>query len=254
MTFYGLAHRSTRIPTVPNKIAMERSYDWFKDNAIYTVPFPNRGVMRRVYPGFLQLGGFISMNQGGTSTPTRIISIILVEGDCDSDAKTSEFYDEYLAVLDLTAEFYLQTIRDVFQEFKLPKRELVHRGRLVKPEAIKSVALMTVEGENDDISGIGQTQAAHDLCINIPQLRRNCYIPAHPRAIYPVYLAALATARKFNRMRIEFYLNFFNREREAQFSAGQPQYNSQQPNLPRPHPDRLTLIKTLYDSLCLRCR
>ena len=199
---------------------MERSYDWFKDNAIYTVPFPNRGVMRRVYPGFLQLGGFISMNQGGTSTPTRIISIILVEGDCDSDAKHREFYDEYLAVLDLTAEFYLQTIRDVFQEFKLPKRELVHRGRLVKPEAIKSVALMTVEGENDDISGIGQTQAAHDLCINIPNSMKIDYIQPGV-GHYGVFSGTRYRTEIQPRMR-EFYLNFFNREREAQFQQDNP--------------------------------
>ncbi|HRH78336.1 MAG TPA: polyhydroxyalkanoate depolymerase, partial [Cellvibrionaceae bacterium] len=220
MTFMGSPIDPRESPTVPNKIAMERSYDWFKDNAIYTVPFPNRGVMRRVYPGFLQLGGFISMNQERHVNAHKDYFNHLVEGDCDSVQKHREFYDEYLAVLDLTAEFYLQTIRDVFQEFKLPKRELVHRGRLVKPEAIKSVALMTVEGENDDISGIGQTQAAHDLCINIPNSMKIDYIQPGV-GHYGVFSGTRYRTEIQPRMR-EFYLNFFNREREAQFQQDNP--------------------------------
>lgn len=176
MTFMGSPIDPRESPTLPNNLALERSYDWFRDNVIYTVPWPNKGVMRRVYPGFLQLGGFISMNQDRHFLAHKEYFNHLVEGDCDSVQKHREFYDEYLSVLDLSAEFYLQTIRDVFQEFKLPKGEFTHRGRLVKPEKITKVALMTVEGEKDDISGIGQTQAAHTLCSNIPDAMKVDYI------------------------------------------------------------------------------
>jgi len=176
MTFMGSPIDTRLSPTIPNRVAMERSFDWFKDNMIYTVPWPNKGVMRRVYPGFLQLSGFITMNQDRHVSAHHKYFEHLVEGDCDSVQKHREFYDEYLAVLDLTEEFYLQTIRDIFQEHKLAKGEFIHRGLTVKPQAIKTVALMTVEGEKDDISGIGQTQAAHDLCINIPSGMQLDYI------------------------------------------------------------------------------
>lgn len=163
-------------PTVPNQLASERSYEWFKENVIYSVPWPNKGFMRRVYPGFLQLSGFITMNQDRHITAHRDFFDHLVQGDCDSANRHKTFYDEYLAVLDLTEEFYLQTIRDIFQEHKLPEGLLEHRGRLVKPELITSVALMTVEGEKDDISGVGQTQAAHTLCSGIPDDMQIDYI------------------------------------------------------------------------------
>lgn len=176
MTFMGSPIDARRSPTVPNQLAMERPFSWFKDNVIYTVPWPNRGVFRRVYPGFLQLSGFISMNQERHLEAHQEYFYHLIEGDCDSVQRHREFYDEYLSVLDLTEEFYLQCIRDVFQEFKLPNGTLMHRGRLVKPQAITNVALMTVEGEKDDISGIGQTQAAHDLCSNIPEKMRTDYV------------------------------------------------------------------------------
>jgi poly(3-hydroxybutyrate) depolymerase len=220
MTFMGSPIDPRESPTVPNKIAMERSYDWFKDNAIYTVPFPNPGVMRRVYPGFLQLGGFISMNQERHVTAHKDYFNHLVEGDCDSVHKHREFYDEYLAVLDLTAEFYLQTIRDVFQEFKLPKHELMHRGRLVRPNAIKTVALMTVEGENDDISGIGQTQAAHDLCSSIPESMKIDYIQPGV-GHYGVFSGTRYRTEIQPRMR-EFFLNYFNRDKETAFQLENP--------------------------------
>jgi poly(3-hydroxybutyrate) depolymerase len=176
MTFMGSPIDPRESPTVPNRVALERSYGWFKDNVIYSVPWPNKGFMRRVYPGFLQLGGFISMNQDRHFLAHKEYFEHLIEGDCDSVHKHREFYDEYLAVLDLTEEFYLQTIRDVFQEFKLPKGEFYHQGRRVEPWKIKSVALMTVEGERDDISGIGQTQAAHKLCSGIPEGDKVDYI------------------------------------------------------------------------------
>lgn len=176
MTYMGSPIDPRESPTVPNKVALERSYGWFKDNVIYSVPWPNKGFMRRVYPGFLQLGGFISMNHERHFLAHKEYFEHLVQGDCDSVYKHREFYDEYLAVLDLTEEFYLQTIRDVFQEFKLPRGEFFHGGRRVRPQAINKVALMTVEGEKDDISGIGQTQAAHGLCSGLPEDMKVDYI------------------------------------------------------------------------------
>lgn len=176
MTYMGSPIDPRESPTVPSKVALERSYGWFKDNVIYSVPWPNKGFMRRVYPGFLQLGGFISMNHERHFLAHKEYFEHLVQGDCDSVYKHREFYDEYLAVLDLTEEFYLQTICDVFQEFKLPRGEFFHGGRLVRPQAIKKVALMTVEGEKDDISGIGQTQAAHGLCSGLLEEMKVDYI------------------------------------------------------------------------------
>lgn len=176
MTLMGSPIDTRLSPTAPNKLAEERPLSWFKNNLIHTVPWPNAGFMRRVYPGFLQLGGFITMNQGRHTDAMKKYFNHLVEGDQDGADKHREFYDEYLAVLDLTEEFYLQTIVDVFKEHKLPKGELMHRGKKVDPSKITSVALMTVEGELDDISGIGQTQAAHTLCKNIPERKRIDYV------------------------------------------------------------------------------
>ncbi|MDX5360339.1 MAG: polyhydroxyalkanoate depolymerase [Alphaproteobacteria bacterium] len=163
-------------PTVPNKLAIERPLSWFENNVITRVPWPHPGFMRRVYPGFLQLSGFMSMNLDRHIDAHMKMFQHLVENDGDSVEKHRTFYDEYLSVMDLTAEFYLQTIRDVFQEFKLPRGKFEHRGELVRPDAITRTALMTVEGENDDISGIGQTTAAHDICVNIPADRRIDYL------------------------------------------------------------------------------
>jgi poly(3-hydroxybutyrate) depolymerase len=132
--------------------------------------------LRRVYPGFVQLYSFLSMNHDRHLNAHYDYFAQLVAGDGDSAEKHRGFYDEYLSVLDLTEEFYLQTIRDVFQEFSLAEGKFMHRGRLVRPEAITDVGLLTVEGENDDISGIGQTQAAHDLCVNLPGAFKSDYI------------------------------------------------------------------------------
>ncbi len=178
MTFMGSPIDARRSPTVPNQLAEERPFKWFEDHMIMTVPFPYPGAMRRVYPGFVQLTSFMSLNKERHVDAQWQYFNNLVAGDGDSVAKHQTFYDEYLSVMDLTAEFYLQTIRDVFQEHALPNGTFKHRGRLVRPAAIKSTALMTVEGELDDISGIGQTQAAHDLCINIPQDRQMDYVQA----------------------------------------------------------------------------
>ena len=132
--------------------------------------------MRDVYPGFLQLHGFVSMNLDRHIEAHRKLFLHLVKGDGDSAQKHREFYDEYLAVMDLTAEFYLQTVETVFVRHALPKGEMTHRGVRVDPAQIRRVALLTVEGENDDISGVGQTEAAHKLCVNIPPERKAHYL------------------------------------------------------------------------------
>ena len=159
----------TRVnPTGVNKLAEMRGTDWFRRNVITKVPFPHPGVMRDVYPGFLQLHGFMSMNLDRHIEAHRSLFRQLVDGDGDSVQRHREFYDEYLAVMDLSAEFYLQTVETVFVRHSLPKGEMTHRGRPIDPSCIKRTALMTVEGEHDDISGVGQTEAAHRLCVNIP--------------------------------------------------------------------------------------
>jgi poly(3-hydroxybutyrate) depolymerase len=163
-------------PTKVNKLAEERGVDWFRHHVITKVPFPSPGVMREVYPGFLQLHGFMSMNIGRHVQAHKDLFQHLVQGDGDSVQKHREFYDEYLAVMDLPAEYYLQTIQTVFVDYALPKGEMTHRGVRVDPTQIKRVALMTVEGEHDDISGLGQTEAAHTLCPNIPADMKTHYM------------------------------------------------------------------------------
>jgi poly(3-hydroxybutyrate) depolymerase len=159
----------TRVnPTAVNVLAERRGTDWFRRSVITKVPFPNPGLMRDVYPGFLQLNGFVSMNLERHIAAHRNLFTHLVKGDGDSAQKHREFYDEYLAVMDLSAEYYLQTVDTVFVRQALPKGEMTHRGAPVDPACIRRVALLTVEGENDDISGRGQTEAAHRLCSNIP--------------------------------------------------------------------------------------
>ena len=172
MTFMGSPIDARKSPTVPNKLAEERPFQWFERNMIHTVPVFYPGALRRVYPGFVQLASFMGMNLSSHVDAHWDYFQNLTKGDNDSTDKHRKFYDEYLSVLDLTEEFYLQTIRDVFQDHLLPRGKFVHRGRSVQPLSIRKVALMTVEGENDDISGIGQTQAAHDLCANIPAAMR----------------------------------------------------------------------------------
>jgi len=167
----------TRInPNSVNELAESRGLDWFRRHVITKVPFPHPGCMRDVYPGFLQLHGFMSMNLDRHLKAHRNLYLHLVKGDGDSAKKHREFYDEYLAVMDLAAEFYLQTIDTVFIRHLLPKGEMTHRGRKVDPAAIHRVALMTVEGEHDDISAIGQTEAAHVLCSNIPAEMKADYV------------------------------------------------------------------------------
>ena len=167
----------TRInPTAVNELATGKSLDWFRDNVVMKVPFPHPGAMRDVYPGFLQLTGFMSMNLDRHVTAHRDLFKHLVEGDGDSADKHRDFYDEYLAVMDLTAKFYLQTVDTVFIKQSLPKGTMTHRGVPVHLTAIRNIALLTVEGENDDISGVGQTEAAQHLCTNIPADMRAHYV------------------------------------------------------------------------------
>lgn len=172
MTVMGSPIDTRLSPTIPNKLAEDKPLSWFKNQLIHTVPWPNVGFLRRVYPGFLQLGGFITMNQQRHTDAMKKYFGQLVEGDQDSVEKHRDFYDEYLAVQDLTEEFYIQTIVDVFKEHKLARGCFYHHDELVEPSKITKTALMTVEGELDDISGIGQTQAAHTLCSSIPDAMR----------------------------------------------------------------------------------
>ncbi len=163
----------TRIsPTAVNRVAVERGTDWFRRNVITNVPWPNEGVGRQVYPGFLQLSGFMSMNLNRHAKAHKELFMHLVHGDGDSAEKHRVFYDEYLAVMDLAAEFYLDTIERVFVRHALPLGTMTHRGRRIDPGAIRRTALMTIEGGKDDITGLGQCRAAHDLCTRLPTGRR----------------------------------------------------------------------------------
>lgn len=176
MTLMGGPIDTRRNPTAVNLLAEEKGIDWFRDNVIMQAPWPVPGFGREVYPGFLQLSGFMSMNLDRHIIAHKDFFMHLVKHDGDNAEKHRDFYDEYMAVMDLTAEFYLQTVDTVFVRHALPKGEMMHRGVAIDPSEIRNVALFTVEGENDDISGLGQTRAAHDLCINIPADRHAHYM------------------------------------------------------------------------------
>jgi len=176
MTIMGSPIDARKSPTAPNKLAETRDLDWFKNNMIHSVPALYPGAFRRVYPGFVQLASFMGMNLSRHVDAHKAYFENLVKGDGDSTDRHRDFYDEYLAVMDLSEEFYIQTLVEVFQEYTLANGTMKHRGVSVDPGAITKTALLTVEGENDDISGIGQTQAAHDLCVNIPEHMRSDYI------------------------------------------------------------------------------
>ncbi len=159
----------TRInPTEVNKLAQTKGTDWFRSNVITSVPWPSLGFGRPVYPGFLQLTGFMTMNLDRHMKAHKDLFYHLVRGDGDSAEKHRDFYDEYLAVMDLTSEFYIQTIDQVFVRHLFAKGEMYHRDQRIDLSMIRRVALMTVEGEKDDITGVGQCAAALDLCSNIP--------------------------------------------------------------------------------------
>ena len=169
MTMMGGPIDTRRNPTQVNALATKKNHAWFENNVIFTVPSSHPGYLRKVYPGFLQHAGFVAMNPDRHLNSHWDYYMDLVKGDLDDVEGHRAFYDEYNAVLDLPAEYYLDTIRIVFQEHRLPKGTWEVRGRPVRPQDIRTVALFTVEGELDDISGSGQTQAAHDLCSGIPK-------------------------------------------------------------------------------------
>ncbi len=176
MTLMGGPIDTRRNPTAVNQLAQDKGIDWFRGHVVMPVPWPEPGFMRMVYPGFLQLSGFMSMNLDRHLMAHREFFRHLVRNDGDSADKHRVFYDEYLAVMDLTAEFYLQTVETVFIRHDLPKGTMLSRGETVDTSAIRNTALLTVEGENDDISGVGQTQAAHDLCPNIPAEKKQHHL------------------------------------------------------------------------------
>ncbi len=176
MTLMGGPIDTRNNPTAVNSIAEQRGIEWFRTHVIAKVPFPHPGFGRDVYPGFLQLSGFVSMNLERHLDAHRDLFTNLVKGDGDSVTKHQEFYDEYLAVMDLAAEYYLQTVESVFIRHDLPNGKMTHRGKPVDLKAIRRVALLTIEGEKDDISGVGQTEAAHALCTNIPAEKKSHYL------------------------------------------------------------------------------
>jgi len=175
LTMMGGPIDARKSPTSVNNLAMNKSFEWFENNVIYRVPsnFPGSG--RRVYPGFLQHTGFVAMNPDRHMTAHYDYFLDLIRGDDDSTEQHRQFYDEYNAVLDMPAEYYLETIKKVFQEFALVNGTWNVKGTLVRPQDITTSALLTVEGELDDISGSGQTKAAHDLCTGVPADRRFHY-------------------------------------------------------------------------------
>jgi poly(3-hydroxybutyrate) depolymerase len=176
MTLMGGPIDTRLAPTAVNRVAKARGTDWFRRNTIMKVPFPHPGFLRDVYPGFLQLSGFMSMNFDRHVSAHQEFFGHLIEGDGDSAEKHRDFYDEYLAVMDLTAEFYLQTVDTVFVRHALPNGQMTHRGRPIRPETIRRTALLTIEGERDDISGVGQTKAAHALCTNLAYDKKQHYL------------------------------------------------------------------------------
>jgi poly(3-hydroxybutyrate) depolymerase len=174
MTLMGGPIDVREAPTIVNELANMRSMDWFEANLISHVPLRYAGAGRRVYPGFLQLSAFMSMNMGRHFGQFRKLYQARADRDGDEADKIADFYGEYMAVLDLSAEFYLETVDQVFQQATLARGEMVHRGQKVDTGAIRRTALLTVEGERDDICGVGQTAAAHRLCSSLrPHLKRH---------------------------------------------------------------------------------
>ena len=163
-------------PTSVNDLAMERPIEWFRHSVIATVPMQYRGAGRRVYPGFMQLAGFMSMNLGNHMMSHYEMFKHLTVGDDESAQATKDFYDEYRSVCDMTAEFYLQTVEEVFQTHSLPNGTFVHRDKPVDLADITATALLAIEGERDDISGLGQTKAALDLTPKLSDWKKRYYM------------------------------------------------------------------------------
>jgi poly(3-hydroxybutyrate) depolymerase len=176
LTMMGGPIDTRKAPTAVNTLATQRPFAWFEQNVVATVPMIYPGAGRKVYPGFLQLAGFMTMNLGSHLISHWEMFKHLVVGDDESAHSTQKFYDEYRSVCDMTAEFYLQTVDAVFQRHLLPKGELEHRGRLVRPDAIRDTALLAIEGERDDISGIGQTKAALEIATRVPAPKKTYFM------------------------------------------------------------------------------
>ncbi|MBM3595387.1 MAG: polyhydroxyalkanoate depolymerase [Alphaproteobacteria bacterium] len=176
LTMMGGPIDTRESPTTVNDVAMQRPISWFERTVVTPIPLTYPGAGRKVYPGFLQLTGFMSMNIGSHLMSHYAMFKHLVAGDEDSAGATKAFYDEYRSVCDMTAEFYLQTVETVFQRHALPKGEFVHRGKLVDLGAIRDTATLAIEGERDEISGLGQTKAALKLATSLPDARKQYYM------------------------------------------------------------------------------
>ncbi|GAA4008140.1 polyhydroxyalkanoate depolymerase [Sphingomonas humi] len=176
LTMMGGPIDTREAPTAVNTLATERPHAWFQQNVVCTVPAAFPGGGRKVYPGFLQLAGFMTMNLGSHLVSHWEMFKHLVDGDEEGADATRAFYDEYRSVCDMTAEFYLQTVDVVFQRHLLPKGEMMHRGRRVDPGAITKTALLAIEGERDDISGVGQTRAALKIATSLPASEKKYHL------------------------------------------------------------------------------
>lgn len=176
LTMMGGPVDTRQAPTSVNDLATQKPLSWFENNVIATVPLTYPGAGRRVYPGFLQLAGFLSMNFQSHLKSHWAMFNHLLRGDEDSADATKAFYEEYRSVCDMTADFYLQTIDHVFQRHSLPKGEFVHRGQRIDLAAIRDTAILAIEGEKDDISGLGQTRAALDLASDLPDSHKKYYL------------------------------------------------------------------------------
>ena len=176
LTMMGGPIDTREAPTSVNDLAMQRPIEWFRHNVIATVPLQYPGAGRRVYPGFMQLAGFMSMNLGNHMLSHYHMFKHLVEGDGDSAEATKDFYEEYRSVCDLNAAYYLQTVEEVFQKHSLPNGTFVHRGKAVNLGAIKDTALLAIEGERDDISGIGQTRASLHLATGLAEAKKQYHL------------------------------------------------------------------------------
>jgi poly(3-hydroxybutyrate) depolymerase len=186
LTMMGGPIDTRQAPTAVNTLATQRPFSWFENNVIATVPMIHPGAGRKVYPGFLQLAGFMTMNLGSHLVSHWEMFKHLVVGDEESATATQEFYEEYRSVCDMTAEFYLQTVDAVFQRHLLPQGKLKHRARRVDPAAIRDTALLAIEGERDDISGIGQTKAALDIATKLPGAKKQ-YLLARDVGHYGIF-------------------------------------------------------------------
>jgi poly(3-hydroxybutyrate) depolymerase len=176
LTMMGGPIDTRKAPTAVNTLATQRPHNWFQSNVIATVPMIYPGAGRKVYPGFLQLAGFMTMNLGSHLISHWEMFKHLVVGDEEGAEPTQKFYEEYRSVCDMTAEFYLQTVDLVFQRHLLPEGKLMHRGRRVDPNAIRDTALLAIEGERDDISGIGQTKAALEIATKVPPGKKKYFL------------------------------------------------------------------------------